>query len=150
MTMTEVDAFLEAVVPTLIAAETTLHDGDATQRIAMWSRHDPLTLFGAAVTTQGWESVLATFDWLGSTFSNCTSYTYEVVAAGASGDLAYLVGIERTTASLERRPPASYSLRSTTIFRREDGAWRVVHRHGDPFDDSAGPLLAQLDLPSLP
>ncbi|MFC0534051.1 nuclear transport factor 2 family protein [Phytohabitans kaempferiae] len=27
--------------------------------------------------------------------------------------------------------PAAYKLRVTTIFRREDGAWKVVHRHGD-------------------
>jgi ketosteroid isomerase-like protein len=25
-----------------------------------------------------------------------------------------------------------YSLRSTMIFRPEDGEWRVVHRHADP------------------
>jgi ketosteroid isomerase-like protein len=27
-------------------------------------------------------------------------------------------------------------LRVTTIFRREDGEWRVVHRHGDPVPES--------------
>ena len=26
----------------------------------------------------------------------------------------------------------AYALRVTTVFRREDGRWRVVHRHGDP------------------
>jgi ketosteroid isomerase-like protein len=30
-----------------------------------------------------------------------------------------------------------YTLRVTTILRREDGQWRVVHRHGDPPPDSA-------------
>ena len=27
---------------------------------------------------------------------------------------------------------APVSLRVTTVFRREDGEWRIVHRHADP------------------
>lgn len=27
---------------------------------------------------------------------------------------------------------ARSAIRVTSIFRREDGAWRLVHRHGDP------------------
>ena len=26
---------------------------------------------------------------------------------------------------------ATYTLRVTHIYRREDGCWRIVHRHGD-------------------
>lgn len=44
---------------------------------------------------------------------------YDVVAAGISGDLAYIVGIEHTTASVGGAPPAPYSLRVTTILRRK-------------------------------
>jgi hypothetical protein len=29
-------------------------------------------------------------------------------------------------------PITPYSLRSTMIFRPEDGVWKVVHRHADP------------------
>jgi ketosteroid isomerase-like protein len=37
-----------------------------------------------------------------------------------------------------------YMLRVTTVFRREDGEWRVAHRHGDSLKSRAGTGLAQL------
>jgi ketosteroid isomerase-like protein len=129
--MSETEDFLAAVLPTYLAAETAIHNGDPAPRAALWSRTEPLTLFGAAVTGRGWGELGATFEWLGRSFSDCTSYKNEVVAAGASGDLAYLVAVERTTASIDG-VPRSYELRATTVFRREGGAWRIVHRHGDP------------------
>ena len=71
----------------------------------------------------------------GVPLSDCESFNYEVVAAGVSGDLAYIVGIEHTMASVGGGAPAPYSLRVTTIMRREDGQWKVVHRHADPAPD---------------
>jgi ketosteroid isomerase-like protein len=96
-----------------------------------------VTLFGAAMMTTGWPQIEATFDWLAATFSDCTSFEIEVVAAGVSGDLAYLVAVEHTTASIGGAPPTPYSLRVTTIYRREAGAWKIVHRHADPLPDGA-------------
>jgi ketosteroid isomerase-like protein len=75
------------------------------------------------------------FDWLESQFSNGT-YEYEVLAAGASGDLGYIVGVEHSSASIGGAEPEAYELRVTTICRREDGEWKVVHRHADPKPDS--------------
>jgi ketosteroid isomerase-like protein len=97
----------------------------------MWSRKEPVTVFGAWLSQAGQEDVRGLFDTLAETFSDCTSYSNELVAAGASGDLAYTVAFERTTASLRGKPPALYSLRVTTLFRREEGEWKIVHRHGD-------------------
>jgi ketosteroid isomerase-like protein len=142
--MEELDQFLSSTMPKLTAAETALHNGDPSARSAGWSHNAPVTLFGAAVTKSGWGEVGPTFDWLASNFSNCTSFEYEVLAAGASGDLAYIVGIEHTTASVGSAGPKSYSLRVTTIFRREDGEWKVVHRHGDPYDTPTEAVLAEL------
>jgi ketosteroid isomerase-like protein len=31
--------------------------------------------------------------------------------------------------------PRSYVLRATQVYRREDGEWKVVHRHGDIVTD---------------
>jgi ketosteroid isomerase-like protein len=134
--MADVDDFLAAVLPRLTAADTAIHNGDAGPRIALWSRKDPVTLFGALQTTMGWREIAPIFEMLASRFSNCESFEYEVIAAGVSGDLAYVAGVEHTTAAVSDAPPQAYALRVTTVFRREDGEWRVVHRHADPVPDS--------------
>jgi ketosteroid isomerase-like protein len=50
-----------------------------------------------------------------------------------AADLAYTVEIESYRARVggaEEMTPVS--LRVTSVFRREDGVWKVVHRHADP------------------
>ena len=133
--MTQRDEFLETTLPRLLEADTALHNGDASGRSATWSQNDPVTLFGAVFTKSGWAEIGPAFESLASRFSNCESFDYEVIAADASGDLGYIVGVERTTASVAGASPEAYSLRVTTIFRRENGEWKVVHRHGDPLSD---------------
>jgi len=137
------ERFLAATMPRYHEAETALHNGDAAPRKAMWSRHAPVTLFGAGMSGTGWTEVEPIFDRLQSAFSDCTSYENEVVAAGASGDLAYIVAFEHTTASVDGAPPRSYTLRATTVFRREDGEWKVVHRHGDTLASPAAAEVVQ-------
>ncbi len=63
---------------------------------------------------------------------------FELVAAGVSSDLAYTVGYEHTSVSMDGVPVEPYTLRVTHVYRREDGEWKIVHRHGDrvPIDQS--------------
>ena len=131
LAMSEVDEFLSDVLPRLRAAELALHEGDADPRKAVWSSREPVTLFGAEVETTGRPELESTFEWIASRFEGCRSFEYEVVAAGASGDLGYLVAYEHVTATVGGED-VSYVLRATTVFRKESGEWRVVHRHGDP------------------
>jgi ketosteroid isomerase-like protein len=63
-------------------------------------------------------------------FADSEDYEFEVIAAGASGDLAYTVGYERNKVRVEGMPRV-YALRVTHVYRREDGRWRIVHRHAD-------------------
>ena len=137
--MDATENLLAATMPRYHEAETALHNGDASPRKAMWSRTEPVTLFGAGMSGTGWTEVEPIFDRLQSAFSDCTSYENEVVAAGASGDLAYIVAFEHTSASVDGAP-RSYTLRATTVFRREEGEWKVVHRHGDTL---ASPAAAE-------
>jgi ketosteroid isomerase-like protein len=42
------------------------------------------------------------------------------------------VEIERFTTKISGRDaPSSVALRTTSIFRPEDGTWKIVHRHAD-------------------
>jgi ketosteroid isomerase-like protein len=107
----------------------------------MWTRNDPVTLFGAVSTGAGSAEIERSVDALAARFSNCTAYNVEVIAAGASGDPAYLVAIEHITASVAGGEPQPYQLPVTTIFRREDGEWKIVHRHGDSVPESASARL---------
>ena len=137
--MSETDAFLEATMGRYRAAETALHNGDAAPRKAMWARTEPVTLLGAALGGTGWDEIEPVFDRLQATFSNCTSCEQEIIAAGASGDLAYIVAFEHTTVSIEDAPARPYTLRATTVFRREDGEWKVAHRHADTLPEVEEP-----------
>src|SRR5690348_12714915 len=132
------------MMPRIAHAETALHNGDAGPRFEMWSHTDPVTVYGAAYNPIGWAEVAPMFEKLAESFSDCRSCEWEVVAADAGQDFAYLLAIERTTASVRGSEPAPYTLRSTTSFRREDGDWKIVHRHADPIDDSAD-LLTRLN-----
>jgi ketosteroid isomerase-like protein len=143
--MNETNAFLEATMARYRDAEVALHNGDAGPRKAMWARTDPVTLLGAALSATGWEEIEPIFDRLQATFSNCTSYQHEVIAAGAGGDLAYVVAWEHTTASVNGSPSLPYTLRATTVFRREGRQWKVVHRHADPVaSENAAELVQRL------
>jgi ketosteroid isomerase-like protein len=128
--------FLEALVARMKAADDALHSGDAGPRKALWSTKAPVTVFGAAMSATGPVETEATFDWLASVFTGFDSADWEVLSADVSGDLAYVVAIEHTTGSIRGASAESYSLRATTLLRRENGEWHAFHRHADPMEGS--------------
>ena len=129
--MSELDDFLTKTLARQVEAEEALHNGDLTPRMQMWSTQDPVTVFGAIKSGSGWDEVSRLFRWIGSRFSNCTAYRFELVAAGVSSDLAYTVGYEHISVSMDGVPLEPYTLRVTHVYRRENGEWKIVHRHAD-------------------
>jgi ketosteroid isomerase-like protein len=93
-----------------------------------------VSVLGAWRSAVGREDVRELFESLAETFSNCTSHVYELVAADVIGDSAFTAGYERTEASINGEP-RQYVLRVTQVYRREDGDWKVAHRHGDTASD---------------
>ena len=82
---------------------------------------------------RGWEQVAATMERAASQVREGEIVAFENVAKYVTPELAYMVWVERTKAKVGgRQDVAPIALRVTTIFRPEDGTWKVVHRHADP------------------
>ena len=135
--MGAVEDFVAEVVPRLEEEASAIHAGEVEPRMALWSRRNPVTLFGAVMTRTGWDELEPAFVRLARSFSGSESFRFEVMAAGVSGDLGYVAGIERSRAARVGGEMVEYALRVTTILRREAGEWKVVHRHGDRYDEAS-------------
>ncbi|MER7247859.1 nuclear transport factor 2 family protein [Kribbella sp. NPDC000426] len=131
--MSERTDFLKWVETELRDAETAIHNGDAAPRRAIWSRQEPVTVFGAWLSGTTSAEVDHVFERLADSFSGCTSYAYDLISADAVGDLGYTVGHEHTSASVNGEP-RTYTLRVTQLYRRESGNWKVFHRHADTLE----------------
>jgi ketosteroid isomerase-like protein len=105
--------------------------GDPAPYAALWADAADVTLFGAwGPIERGHGPVTRTFAWVASRFSGGAMVpTHEVI--GHSGELAYCVGFERGTVSVDGGEPADMIIRVTHVLRRLDGSWRLVHRHAD-------------------
>jgi ketosteroid isomerase-like protein len=128
--ITATEQFLAEMLPRQRAAEQAIHNGDVEPRLALWARTDPVTLFGAKLSGSNWADLEPIFRKVAGWFSDSAEYEFEVIAAGASGDLAYTVGYEHNRVKVDGEP-RTYTLRATHVYRRQDGRWRIVHRHAD-------------------
>lgn len=137
--MSELDDFLTKTLAIHNRAAEGMHNGAPSAWLEMWSRADPVTVFAAlGPTAIGWDAVSRNFRWAASKFSRGAEFTFDVVTAGVSGDLAYTAGYERSLVSIDGGPIRPNTVRVTHIYRREDGEWKMVHRHGAfaPVDES--------------
>jgi ketosteroid isomerase-like protein len=128
--MADRDDFLFWVNNALYDAERALHDGDPGPRRALWSRNEPVSVLGAWRNAVGQQELDQLFTSLGRSFSDCTSYEFELLTYDVVGDMAYTASFEHTSVSVEGQP-RTYTLRATQVYRREEGEWRVAHRHAD-------------------
>jgi hypothetical protein len=76
--MSDPDDFLATTLDRQVQTEA-LHNGDPGPRLAMWSTRDPVAVLGAVRSASGWDEVSRRFGWLGSGFSACTFYRFELM-----------------------------------------------------------------------
>jgi ketosteroid isomerase-like protein len=130
--MTDRDAFPVEITQRQHEAEAALVRGDPEPRIAMWSHHDPVTLFAAlGASKAGWGELEPLFRTVAARVSGGRDVSYELIAFDVDGDLAWTVGCSRFAVAIDGGEPVRRTLRLTHLYRREDGAWKVVHEHSD-------------------
>ena len=94
---------------------------------------DPATFFGPGGNIEhGSAQVLAGNEKAARQFQPGGTTELQVFHSGRDGALGYWVGVQQALVHLEGNPkPVPMSLRVTEIFRREDGGWKLMHRHAD-------------------
>jgi len=130
------------------AAQSRFINGDPSLWKQNASHRDDGTMLGAFGGHEtGWDEVGARLDWASSHFKDSgAKEKFEYLNTGASADLAFTVAIEHQddVQMIDQDKPAPRALRVTQIFRREDGVWKIVHRHADPLIEKKGGREAEL------
>jgi len=110
-----------------------LVDGDPGPIKALCSHRSDVTAFlGWGAYEKGWADVAARWDWAASQFKGGEPVVYESHTTVMAHGLAYAKAIQTIRVRLDGTdPPVAWSNRVTHVFRREDGEWRLVHRHAN-------------------
>ena len=115
------------------AAMLDIVRGNAQPAVDMYSEADDVTLanpFGGIA--RGRAEVTDRLTKAASHYLDGEVVSVENSATYVSGDVAYLVEVERYTARVAgRENPDAVAIRVTSIFRREAGEWRIAHRQAD-------------------
>lgn len=126
-------------------AQARFINGDPTLWKQNSSHRNDATILGAfgGYGEKGWDAVGTRYDWASSQYKGGgATLKVEYINIVASGDLGFTVAIERQEGARvgDQQNPTRRALRATQVFRKEDGAWKLLHRHAD--------LLMEKQVPS--
>ena len=107
--------------------------GDAAPLLEISTTTDPATFFPPnGDRVQGAAKVNAANAKGAKAFGKGSKGRFEVMQSGASGAIGFWAGVQHADVRMEGKDkPVSMQLRTTEIFRVEQGEWKLVHRHAD-------------------
>ena len=98
--------------------------------LELWSRADDVTVMAAVGGYEvGFKQVSALLSWA-SKQQSFESWSAENIATVVGTDLALSVELEHYGQHVDGEDKRM-TLRATQVYRREEGQWRIIHRHGD-------------------
>lgn len=130
-----------AFLPRWERAQTAFINGDPALWKSNASGGADATIFGAFGGYETGADVRARYDWASHQFKSSASHQkIDYLNTIVSDDVAITVAIERQTAWITgQSAPTARALRVTQVFRREDGEWKLLHRHADPLVERLPP-----------
>lgn len=108
--------------------------GDPSAFFSLFSQRDDATLanpFGPPA--RGRTQIEEAGRRAASNYRDGRAVEFENFAKCVTADLAYILEVERFEAKVGGRDEVTaVALRVTSVFRPEDGTWKLLHRHADP------------------
>ncbi len=102
--------------------------------MALFSRKPDVTLgnpFGPFA--QGPQQVIETANRAAKNYQDGSATGFDRISTYVTPRLAYIVEVEHFNVKMVGQDDfAPLALRCTTVFRREEGTWKIAHRHADP------------------
>ena len=128
------DDELDAAIERYHAAAFELVNGNPEPQKAAFSHSDDVTLVNpVGFVGRGWAKTEKLTERASSMVADGQVVGFERLAQQVTPNLAYIVEIERFRGKVAGSDePSILDLRVTSVFRPEDGTWKVVHRHADP------------------
>ncbi len=122
------------------AASTAFVNGDVAALDGVSTHTSPASIFGPNGTCiQGAEQVNAANASGAKVFRPGSANAFEIMHMAADHHLAYWVGIQRSVVRMHGQDQGTpMDLRVTEIFRRENGQWKLIHRHADQLASEDG------------
>jgi ketosteroid isomerase-like protein len=107
--------------------------GNVAPLAAITSRTDPASFMPpSGVVVTGAEAVTKAHAEGAKQFREGSRGRFEIIQAGSAGDLGFWTGLHHAEMFVQGQDrPVPMVLRTTEIFRHENGAWKLVHRHAD-------------------
>lgn len=129
-----------AALAALRAALADVANGEVAAVKALYSHSDEATSFyGWGGYEKGWAAVSKRWDWAGQQFKGGT-VSHENVTTVVGDDLALVTDIESFEVTMTPgAEPSRWTNRVTHVFRFEDGAWRLLHRHANRLEGQYEP-----------
>ncbi|CAN7706912.1 nuclear transport factor 2 family protein [Variovorax sp. LjRoot290] len=125
---------LDSAIEQSHAALSAILKGDPSLYKALYSHTEDVTLgnpFGPYA--RGRKQVEATLEGAASHYRDGEGTGVELVAKYVSDGLACVVEVERGRTKVGGAEElVAVAVRVTSLFRLEQGAWKLVHRHADP------------------
>ena len=115
--------------------------GDPGPQKELWSRRADVTLANPlGPPAKGLERVFKAMESAAAPIREGGDLTFDVISSYETADLAYEVAIQRGRSRFgDAAEMVPVALRVTTIFRREEVGWTLVHRHADRITEQQPP-----------